>query len=389
MSRRTVLILGGGYGGLACLRGLRRRLPPERYEIRLVDATPHHQIKTRFHERAVYEDRDTLIRLPLPPIVEGAGAEFVLGRALEIDFTGKRVVTPDGEHSYDLLVLALGGQIAHFGVPGAGEHTVSLQSYEEAVECARRVRALELRTPRSPRRRVVVVGAGIEGVEVAAMLRQYAPRQTCDILLMERGDTVIARSQCSDTQRRHVLRHFERRGVAVRFGATIRQVGESGVLLESGEEVPADLVIWCSGVRRAEIGGVPPSTPFTVSRCLQSPHHPEVFAIGDFATVDSGEAYANLASAQRAVDLAGPVADNLWRYENHRPLRPARYRPIGELVALGDFDGVGIVRGIPVYGTAAGLLKKANEWKYLAEIHRDLPGSFLRGLGAGGGGEST
>lgn len=382
MSRRTVLILGGGYGGLATLRALRRRLPRDRYDLRLLDATPHHQIKTRFHERAIYENRDTLIRLPLPPIIEGGGAQFVLGRALAIDFAGKRVQTSTGDQPYDLLVFALGGQIAHFGVPGAEKHTVSLQSYEEAVECARRVRALDLKTPRSPRRRVIVVGAGIEGVEVAAMLRQYAPRQTCDILLMERGDAVIARSQCRDAQRKHVLRHFERRGVAVRFGTEIREVGESGVLLESGEEIRADLVIWCSGVRRTEIQGIPPAEPFTVNRCLQSPEHPEVFALGDFATVDSREPYANLASAQRAVDLAEPVAENILRFERHQPLRRVRYRPIGELVALGDFDGVGLVRGLPVYGTAAGVLKKANEWKYLADIHRNLPRSFLRGTEA-------
>ena len=137
-------------------------------------------------------------------------------------------------------------------------------------------------------------------------------------------------------------------------------------------------MIWCSGVYRTEVSGLSKKKPFRVTSSLQSLVHPEVFATGDFATVEAGGEYANLFSAQRALYQAGVLAENVLRLEQGAPMRIAEYCPQGELIALGDFDGVGVVAGIPVRGKTAALLKKANEEKYLAELFRQVPRSLLR-----------
>jgi len=66
------------------------------------------------------------------------------------------------------------------------------------------------------------------------------------------------------------------------------------------------------------------------------------------------------------------------RLEEGLPGKPEEYRPRGELIGLGDFDGVGILGGIPVKGKAAALAKKANELKHLKELLQDVPLSLFR-----------
>ncbi|NTU59637.1 MAG: FAD-dependent oxidoreductase [Deltaproteobacteria bacterium] len=375
--RPRIVIVGGGYGGLACLRALSGRLPPSRFDLRLLDATPDHTVKTRFHERAVLEGREALVRLPLSTLAAASGARFVEDEVVGVDLEGRRVRGRRGEYGYDRLVLALGGRIAYFGVEGAAEHTVSLQTHAQAVECCRRVAALRGEGPGAPKRRLVVVGAGIEGLEVATMLRQELPPGRFEVVVLDRGANVMAQSQCGDAQREYAKSYLERRGISLRLGAAILSVGPDHVVLAGGERLPSDLTVWCSGVVPAGVPGLP--EPLRVGPDLQMVDHPGVFAVGDFATVESPQPEANLRSAQRAAYHGELVGENLWRLETGRPLKHALYRPVGELVALGDFDGVGVAFGAPLTGLRAALLKKAHEGKYLADTLSDVPGAAARG----------
>lgn len=382
MTRSPILILGGGYAGLAALRTLSRLLDRTRHRILLLDGSAHHTIKTRFHERAVLGSREFLVRLPLEPLVAASGGEFLRERVQALDFQRRLVIGSSGNHPYHRVIVALGGETTFLGVEGADRYTESLQTFEAADRCARRIAQLGIGS-RGVQRRAVVCGAGIEGLEVAAMLRQVASSATCGITVVEKGTQVMARSQCREVERRYVSRYLSERGIELLLGVGVARVGEGGIVLEDGRRLEADLVVWCSGVRRVDLGGLEPPHPFVVSLSLQTSQYPEVFAAGDFATVDSRDGFANLGSAQRAVYQGTLAAQNLWRYDTMRPLRPARYRPIGEMIGFGDFDGVGVLYGVGVRGKAAALAKKANEVKYLAELYRDMPGSVIRRVLAG------
>ena len=74
-----------------------------------------------------------------------------------------------------------------------------------------------------------------------------------------------------------------------------------------------------------------------------------------------------------------PLTENLVRFEEGRQGKAEDYRPKGELIGLGDSDGVGILGGIPIKGRAAAIAKKANEAKYLRDLFQDVPRSLLRG----------
>ena len=164
MSTGRIVILGGGYAGLAAMRILSRRARPDFDSLTLVDASPYHCIKTRFHELVAGRHRDRLIRLPIQLFADAARARFLNARIERIDFRKRAVATSEGEVGYDRLLITLGGQTSYFGVKGAERHTVSLQSYEAALECGRRVEALGLTARGGPRRRVLVCGAGLEGI---------------------------------------------------------------------------------------------------------------------------------------------------------------------------------------------------------------------------------
>jgi NADH:ubiquinone reductase (H+-translocating) len=320
-----------------------------------------------------------LIRFPLAALARASGAEFHRASVQAVDLEKRLLRTDRGDLSYQKLILAPGAEANYYAVPGAAEHAVSLQTYEAAVRGHRRVAQLGLGRTRGTSHRVVVCGAGIEGLEVAAMVRQYASSDDCAVAVLEKGASIMGHSQCTDAQRRYVASYLARQRIDLRTGAGVRELREDSVRLEGGEALSADLVYWCAGVRRATLGGLGAATePLEVDERLQCPEHPEVFAIGDFAAVASGENHENLYSAQRAIYQGIAAAENLALFAEGRPGRSVRYRPKGEFVALGDFDGVGVFGGIPVYGFAAAALKKAAETRYLTELYGDLPAHLLK-----------
>lgn len=372
--KRRILVLGGGYGGLACIRGLAERLDPGKYGIVLIDANPYHAVKTRFHERAASRLRDPALRFPLKNLAAVSGAGFVLDAVTAVDLEGQKVSGRTGVYPYDRLVIALGAAPADFGIPGVRDHAHPLQNYDQAALCGDAVEDL---ARSSGRHNVVVCGGGIEGVEVAAQIAAtYSPDKIA-VTIVERASSLLNASTLNERGKTHARGHLERRGVLLLLGRTVSEVTADEVVLADGSRLPSDLTLWCSGQRRVPVEGFAGSTPLAVSRFLTLAAHPEVTSVGDFAQVEGGDRNANLASAQRAVYQGALAAENIARAEEGRPLRPAFYRPKGEFVALGDSDGAGVLYGATVTGMGAAALKKANEYRYLAILHSGLARPLL------------
>ncbi|MBN2232702.1 MAG: FAD-dependent oxidoreductase [Deltaproteobacteria bacterium] len=365
-NRGELVIVGGGYAGLACLRTAARGLPAG-WRIRLVDAGFRHQVKARFHERVARPSRDRLVWKSLGSLAAAAGAEWVQDTVIELDPGRQWVVGRRETYRYDILVLAAGAGIAYFGIPGAAEHAIHTQEYESVVRGCRRVQELASRAATGERVRLAVSGAGVEGVEVAAMVRRVLPRPAGEVILTARSADILPRAGITDAQRAYVREYCRRTGIELQLDTAATAVTAAGLEV-AGDCLAADLVLWCAGVRPRVLPGMPDGRPLTVNRFLQSERWADVFAVGDVAVVAGGTGDANQASAQRAVFHGDRAGANVRRLVAGKPLRRVDYHSHGELIALGDGDGVGIVGGVPLCGLKVALLKRVNEWRYAAML---------------------
>ena len=130
MASRTVVILGGGIGGIITANDLRRKLPGE-HRVVLVERNAEHAFEPSFLWLMTGDRRPRQVRRPLVQLLR-AGVELVHGTAEGLDLNAQRVVTSTGNISYDYLVLALGAELAPETVPGLAEGAETFYTFDGA-----------------------------------------------------------------------------------------------------------------------------------------------------------------------------------------------------------------------------------------------------------------
>ncbi len=283
------------------------------------------------------------------------------------------VETREGERlEYDFLVLAAGSRTDGFGLPGVETHAYPLHSVDEARAFRNHVlRVLEAAdwTPDLEERRrrltFVVVGAGPTGLETAGALgelrRHVVPRdypgidpEDLRIVLVEAGDTVMP--ALSPRLQARALRDVRALGVEVKLNSSVREVREDRIELADGTSIPTSTVLWAAGIRGALIGeklGLPVtrSGRVRVGPTLQVPGHPDIYAIGDLASVDGDEMLPNLAPV--AIQQGKLAGLNLGRALSDEPPGVFLYRDRGDLATIGRSRAVGRIFGVEVSGFVA------------------------------------
>jgi NADH dehydrogenase len=352
------------------MRALARLLPSAGYEISLIDSSPFHALKSRFHMRVALNCEKESVRVPLGLLTAAYRTRFVEDEVLAADFEKKLLAGKKGEYPYDLLVLALGGKTEFHGIMGAERCALSIYSLKDVERCAKAVAGL-LSYKKGELAKVVVCGGGLTGIEVATELREKASAERLEITIVEAGERLMP-VVSFPSERERVIKYVKREKIYSVTGDPILEIGESSVRLASGKKLEADLILWCGGARRVPLHGTGEGR-FFVNDFLQCESRPEVFSVGDYASLKEGDIFANLASAQRAIYQGELAAENIALLENDKPLKKAAYRPIGEIIALGEWDGAGEVKGFPVYGLTAAAFKKAIEVRYLKDLYSGFP----------------
>lgn len=367
-----VLILGGGFAGVAVAHRLEKRLRPEEAEIALVS-----------------RDNFTLFT-PMLPEVSSGGIElrhvvtpvraqlrrttFVLGEIARLDLAARFV---DATHpitgavtrlEYDQLVLALGSVTSTFGIPGVEEHTLPLKTLEDAEALRNRVIAsLEqaVVTPPGPERErlltFAVVGGGYTGCECAgelvdffhSVIPYYRALRLSDVrmLLIEAGKALLV--DLPAEMGRYTTRNLTRRKVEIVLGDGVTAVDRNGLSLQSGRRIESATVIWSAGVRPSPVlrdlpgleharnGGI------VVNQDMSAIGRSNVWALGDCAWIpskpnarlsDRGAWYP--ATAQHAIREGPALADNLAAVLRGEPTKPFAYRSMGTMASLGARRGV-------------------------------------------------
>ncbi len=369
----TVVIVGGGFGGLRAARALRRA------EVRvvLVDRQNHHLFQPLLYQVASATLSPADIAAPIRHILRSQGnAEVVLAEVAAVDPGARHVELADGRRlSYDFLILAAGSCSSYFGRDDWGQVAPGLKNLEDALEIRQRFlssfeRAEQEEDPELRREWLtfVVVGGGPTGVELAGTLTEMArlslPREfrrirtgRARVILVEAGPAILANFGSGLSEK--AVQGLERIGVEVRLGQPITAIEARAVQLGQ-ERIPTRTVIWAAGVAAVPLGaglGVPVDRigRVVVAPDLSIPGHPEVFVVGDLAAFQHGPGGPLPGVAPVAIQQGACAAANIQATLAQRPRRAFRYRDKGSMATLGRGKAVAHVGGLSFTGYPAWL----------------------------------
>jgi NADH dehydrogenase len=359
LPRTNVVIIGGGFGGLAAARALARA----NVRVVLVDRRNHHVFQPLLYQVATAGLSPGDIASPIRWILRRQpNVQVLLGEVASIDPVGHLVALAEGGRKvpYDFLIVAAGATHAYFGHDEWREAAPGLKTLEDGLEIRRRVllafeRAEAERDPEVRRTLLtfVVVGGGPTGVELAGALAELARHSlarefraidpgSARILLLEASDQLLSAFP-ADLQAA-AERDLRRLGVEIRKGAAVTHLGEGAVRI-GGERIMAGTAIWAAGVAASPLGrslGAPLDRQgrVRVQPDLSVPGHPDVFVVGDLAAVTGADGRPLPGVAPVAIQQGQHAARNLERLRRGDPTVPFRYRNPGNLATIGRASAV-------------------------------------------------
>jgi NADH dehydrogenase len=385
----VVVIVGGGFGGLAAARAL-KKAP---VKVILIDRTNHHLFQPLLYQVATAVLGPGQIGSPIRGILRNSrNTTVLLGDVTGIDTVSRCVVADSADRvgvqiPYDYLILATGVQHSYFGHDEFEKHAPGLKSLADAVAVRNRIlRAFEMaEAEEDPGRHkdlltFVLVGGGPTGVEMASAIavmargtlkaefRRIDPT-SARIVLVDRGARPLATfaSELSEAARQRLVKL----GVEVHLGQGVDAIDEDGVVV-AGERIVCKTVIWTAGVAPSpaskwlnaetdHAGRVRIASDLTVK------NHPEIFVVGDTASLDQdGKPLPGVAQvAMQQGRYAGDLIRR--RTANKPPSAPFRYFDKGNLAVVGKGFAVLQTGKIHLSGFSAWLVWAAVHLEFLAQ----------------------
>ncbi len=313
-----------------------------------------------------------------------------------------REITPPGSVPYDTLVMAVGSVTNDFATPGAARFAVPLETPDQASRFHRRLvnaclRANAQSEPIRPGQlHVAIIGAGATGTELAAELHRTVrsvvaygldridPERDIRIVLVEAAPRILPALPERISMATLALLH--EMGVEVRTGTRVLEVRADGIVLDGGEVIASELVVWSAGVKGPdflrEIGGLETNriNQLVVAQTLQTTHDPDVFALGDCAACPRpGSSGTVPPRAQAAHQMASHMVRQIRLRLAGKPPEPFVYRDFGSLVSLGKYSTVGnlmgflVGRSMFIEGLFARLMYRSLYKMHLSALHGHAP----------------
>jgi len=364
-----VVILGGGFGGLAAARALAGA--PVR--VLVLDRRNHHLFQPLLYQVATAGLSPAEIASPIRRILRRQkNATVLLAEATAVLPEKRRVILSDGEVAYDWLIVATGATHSYFGHDAWAPFAPGLKTLEDALEIRRRVLAAFEAAEREPeveKRRswltFIVIGGGPTGVEMAGAFAEVARHtlardfrhidpKTARVILLEAGPRILAAYPPDLSEK--AARQLEALGVQVWTGTGVTAVDAEGVQMAE-DRLRARTVVWAAGVQGSPLAatlGAPLDRAgrVKVQPELTVPGRPEIFVIGDLAAIEQdGRPVPGVAPA--AMQMGRHAGQNLVRALRSEPPRPFRYRDKGSLATVGRSRAVAVFGGVKLAGFAA------------------------------------
>jgi len=388
MAQTRIIIVGGGFGGLAAAKAL-KNTPAQ---IFLIDRTNHHLFQPLLYQVATTVLSPGQIGSPIRGIFRNQkNTTVILGEATGVDKDKKCVFvsTADREEvpaSYDYLILATGVTHSYFGNDQFAKFAPGLKSLADAVAVRNKIlQAFEqAEAEEDPSRHrdlltFVLVGGGPTGVEMAGAIavlvrstlksefRRIDPA-SARIVLVDAAPRVLG--SFSEDLSKAAKKRLENLGVEVRLGHPVDQIDADGVVV-AGERIASKAVIWTAGVTPSPAGRWLKAETDRAGRVriqpdLTVPGHPDIFVIGDTASLDeNGKPLPGVAQvAIQQGRYAGKLIHN--RITGNPAPRPFSYFDKGNMAVVGKGFAVLQTGKVHVSGVAAWLAWAAVHLQFLA-----------------------
>ncbi|MGA1143255.1 MAG: NAD(P)/FAD-dependent oxidoreductase [Ilumatobacteraceae bacterium] len=374
--KKEVVVIGAGFGGLACARKLRKS---SAYRVTLIDRNPYQLFSPLLYQVATASLPEDDIAFPVRTAYREV--QFVRAEVTSIDIDAKSITLSTGKTMvYDDLVLAVGSEGTTFGIPGVAEHTLQMKS----VGDARAIRTSLLRNYESVEDgllpieslNVVIVGGGPTGVELAGAVRELqgeikrefehlAPKAT--VTLLEAGPRLLPTFQPSSSE--HARKALTKRGGDVRVDAAVVEATPTSLRLKDGSELVAGTRIWAAGVvappRWKVLGDTERGNRIKVNPYLQL--NDSTWIVGDVASFAGTDGRPLPMIAPVAIQQGRHVARQLVRRERGEQFEAFTYRDKGQMATIGRRKAVVEVRPwLRFNGTLAWLTWLALHLAYLS-----------------------
>jgi NADH dehydrogenase len=291
---QRIVVLGAGFAGLWAAVGAARALHqrgigPDQVSVTIVNAEPFHDIRVRNYEADL-----TDVRLPLAPILDPIGVNLEVAAVTALDPGARTVACGSTVIRYDRLVFALGSQLFRPPIPGLMEHAFDVDTYPAAVRLGTHLTSLAAMPASDARDTVLVVGAGLTGIEAAAEMpgRLRAalagdPAARPRVILADHAAQIG--SDMGDQARPVIIEALTALGVETRPGVSVAAIDANGATLSTGERIAAATVIWCAGMRANPLTK---AFPVTCDRFGRLPVDPTLKITGMQAEFAAGDAAA-------------------------------------------------------------------------------------------------
>jgi len=363
-SKPRVLVLGSGFGAFSFIK----KIDTDYFDVTVVSPRNHFIFTPLLPSTTVGTIEFRSIIEP----IRGARKNLSYYEAFAIGLNPEeRIVRCRGAQEsteftigYDALVIAVGGTVNTFGIPGVRKHALFLKEVSDArairqriIECFERASQPTISTEERKRLlHFVVIGGGPTGVEFAAEMHDFLVEDlkrlypNCAdelrISLFEAGDALL--SSFDATLSAYTAKLFRRQNIEVHTGALVTSVDEKHITLDDGKEIPSGLVVWSTGIAPTEFVVALDLPKDNAQRLLTDDYlliqgSTTIVALGDCANV----AERNLpATSQVAQQQGHYLARALKRRFTNKPVRPFAYRHYGMLAYVGSNRALADLAGV-------------------------------------------
>ena len=367
MNKPKVVILGGGFGGLAAARALYKTA-----DVTVVDRHNYQTFLPLLYQVSTAGLAADHVAYPIRGALRKTPVKFRMGSPISIDHKNKEVKLDSSELlKFDHLIVALGSVTADFGIPGVKEFTLGMKTVSEALtiraEIMRRFEDL-CRFEDDTKLSITVIGGGPTGVEMAGAIAELirGPLKSdqanaaahINITLIEAGPRLLPPFAPSLSAR--TKKDLEKLGVKVLLNAAVKEVEHRKIVLKDGAVIPSEITIWAAGVKgsdaMAQLNLPTAGNRVAVDSTMQVKNYPNIWALGDIAAAIGKDGNTLPMVAPVAIQQGKFIAKQIMRLTKNQKLENFKYLDKGSMATIGRNKAVVQVKSLKISGALAWLI---------------------------------